>query len=92
MTGEGAGHGVAREEKGPTTATTTGTAWRTTHHPPPASRATARGVDCGWNNEEGRTKKRPKRRRRRLLGHRYVFFLSFHFHFTNERFRYYFNY
>ena len=26
----------------------------TTHHPPPASRATARGVDSGWNdNVEG---------------------------------------
>ena len=26
------------------------------HHPPPASRATAHGVDGGWNAEEGETR------------------------------------
>ena len=30
-----------------------------THHPPPASRATARGVDGGWNVEEGETREGP---------------------------------
>jgi hypothetical protein len=27
---------------------------RTTHHPPPASRATARGVDHGWNDNDNK--------------------------------------
>jgi len=45
-------HGVAHEEKGLMMVAMIGMVWRTTHHPPPASQATARGVDCGWNNEE----------------------------------------
>jgi len=87
-------HGVAHKEKGPTTAATTGTVQQMTHHPPPASRATACGVDCGWNNEEeGQMKKKAQETLMMSLGPQVCFFfLSFHFHFTNNHFRYCFNY
>ena len=45
---------------------------RTTNHPPPASRATARGVDCGWDKADedsgGREMKREGGTRRTREG------------------------